>query len=498
MVHKHTRREFLRAAGLSAAAISLRPLAAPGAPAAASASAPDAPANFLILYADDMGWGDVGCNGATDVRTPNLDALAASGIRFTNWYSNAPVCSASRAALLTGRYPMRAGAPGIFASGRQAPGMPPSEVTLAEILGGAGYRTGLVGKWHLGGAPEMRPNRQGFRDFFGFHSGCIDYYSHIYYWGQGGPNGRPPFHDLWRNDTEIWEDGQYFTDLVTRESTAFLRARAKSSPAERFFLYVAFNAPHYPLHAPARYFDRFTHIADPQRRSQAAMVAAVDDAIGEIVRALREIGLYQNTAIFFSSDNGPSAENRNLLDDSGQLYHGGSAGPYRGNKFDLYEGGLRVPAIFTGWFDRFSKGRATDEIGVTMDILPTFASLAVNPPGDRLVPKDRVIDGRDLTAVVRQGAASPHRDQPVFWSQADQRAVRLGNWKLILNARESRAKQSAAPGPSLFDLQADPYETANLAGRNPDRVKEMEALITHWNEDVSGKKAAAAKAAKAL
>ncbi|HYK91259.1 MAG TPA: sulfatase-like hydrolase/transferase [Acidobacteriota bacterium] len=433
--------------------------------------------NFLIFLTDDQGYGDVGCYGATDFRTPNMDSLAAAGARFTNWYSNAPVCSASRASLLTGRYPHRAGAPGIFSSGRNAPGMPIDEVTLAEILRSAGYRTGLVGKWHLGGAPEQRPNRQGFDDFFGFHSGCIDNYSHIYYWGQAGAGGRVPFHDLWRNDTEIWENGQYFSELVTREAVRFI-AENHSRP---FFLYVAYNLPHYPNHAPPRYYERFSHITDSQRKSQAVTVAAVDDSMGEIMSELRRTGLIERTVIFFTSDNGPSAEKRNLLDDSDQTYHGGSAGPFRGYKGGLFEGGIRMPALMS-WAGKIPKRQVITNLGITMDIFPTFLNLA----GCRL-PAGRTIDGRDIYEMAARGGESPHAHEPIFWAYGDQRAVRRDNWKLLLNARLN-FDDKVDDRIFLCDLAADPGERMNLAVENPQLVRELIQLIEAWEKDVMGRK----------
>jgi len=460
------RRHFLRLVAGGTAAAFLGPA---GAASGRSGSRP----NFLIFYTDDQGWGDLSCYGAKDIRTPNMDALAASGVRFTSWYSNAPVCSASRASLLTGRYPRRAGAPGIFRSSRTAPGMPTTEVTLAEALKELGYRTGIVGKWHLGQTAECRPNAQGFDYFFGFLSGCIDYYSHIFYWDQG--RGRVPFHDLWRNDREVWENGRYFTKLVTREARRFI-ADNRSRP---FFLYVAYNAPHYPMHAPREYFGRFSYIKDPQRRTQAAMVATVDDSIGEIMEELRRNGLVERTVIFFQSDNGPSAEPRNLLDDSRQPYHGGSAGPFRGRKGGLFEGGIRMPAILS-WPGTIPAGRVVDEVGIAMDIFPTFIKIAGGS-----VPKDRAIDGKDIFAMAARGAPSPH--DAVFWANGAQRAVRRGKWKLILNGKLS-FRQKAKDKVFLADLEKDPGESVNLSEKYPQVVKELRNLIECWDKDVAAKK----------
>jgi arylsulfatase A-like enzyme len=462
------RREFVKKAAFGLGAILPRWHFGPQASPAASGKP-----NFLIFYTDDQGYGDMGCYGAADFRTPNMDAIAASGARFTCWYSNAPVCSASRASLLTGRYPHRAGTPGIFSSGRTAPGMPASEITLAEALKSAGYRTGLAGKWHLGGAPGVRPNNQGFDDFFGFHSGCIDNYSHIYYWGQGGSQGRAPFHDLWRNETEVWENGRYFTELVTLEALRFIR----ENRAQPFFLYVAYNLPHYPNHAPARYFERMSHIKDPQRRSQAATVAAVDDSLGEVMAELRRSGLLEQTCVFFQSDNGPSVEKRNLLDDSDRPFHGGNAGPFRGNKGSLFEGGIRMPAMMS-WPGTIPAGQVIDRMGIAMDIFPSFVNLA----GGKM-PDDRVMDGQDVFSMIAAGAPSPHVGHPVFWAYGDQRSVRRGKNKLILNPKLN-FDDSLDEKTFLADLEADPGEKTNLAIQRPALVSELRELIESWEKEV--------------
>lgn len=459
------RRKFLQIAG---GAIASAFWAMPRATLSAPQGGPRP--NFLIFYTDDQGWGDMGCYGASELRTPNMDALAASGARFTSWYSNSPVCSPSRASLLTGRYPRRAGVPQILSASRSAKGMPLEELTLAQALKALGYRTALAGKWHLGAAAEYRPTRRGFDEFFGHLGGCIDYYSHIYYWGQG--RGRVPHHDLWRNEREVWHNGEYMTELITREARRFIRDN-RSRP---FFLYVAYNAPHYPMHAPRRYFERVAHIRDPQRRTQAAMLAAVDDGIGEIMNELRQAGLLERTVVFFQSDNGPSAEPRNLLDDSGQTYHGGSAGPFRGHKASLFEGGIRVPALLS-WPGKIPPGQVIDEIGMAMDIFPTFIKLA----GGSL-PNDRVIDGKDILPMVTRGAPSPH--DAVFWAYGRQRAVRRGKWKLVLNPKLN-FREKLDEKVFLADLESDPGETTNLADKHPSLVNELRRSIERWDKDVT-------------
>ena len=269
-----TRRSFL--GGLGATGMG----AAPPMPPAAG----ERP-NVVIILSDDQGWGDVGCYGAEDAQTPHLDALAASGVRLLDFYANAPMCSPTRAALLTGRYPYRCGVPFVVDSRPGKRGLAGDEITIAEILRGQGYRTGLVGKWHLGSHRDSLPNNQGFDDFFGFHAGCVDYYSHRFYWGLGA--GLPSFHDLWRNEREIDESGAYATDLITRESVRFLEEQGGGP----FFLVVSYNAPHYPMHAPQEYLERFPPDMDPDRRMHLALCAAMDDGIGLIVQTLERKGL---------------------------------------------------------------------------------------------------------------------------------------------------------------------------------------------------------------
>src|SRR5947209_20216018 len=237
--------------------------------------------NFVIFLADDLGCHDIGAWGAADLKTPNIDALAGSGARFTNWYAAAPVCAPSRAALLTGRYPIRAGVPA------NGPPLRPSEQTIASLLKPAGYSTGIFGKWHLGNTADTVPNAHGFDRFTGFHSGCIDYYSHRYYWGEPRTVN---YHDLWRDRIEAFEDGQYSTELFAREAAQFIR----DNRANPFFLYVPFNGVHYPMHAPKKYLDRFPDL-DPERRMYAAMLAAVDDGVGQVIRTLRDLNLLDNT-----------------------------------------------------------------------------------------------------------------------------------------------------------------------------------------------------------
>lgn len=420
--------------------------------------------NVVIIYADDLGYGDLGCFGAADMATPHLDTLAAEGVRFTNWYSNAPVCSPSRASLLTGRYPGRTGVNNILGGRRGTPGLPVDQVTLAGMLKNHGYRTGLFGKWHLGVTPEHGPNAHGFDEFFGFLAGCVDYYSHIYYWGQGG--GVNPSHDLWRNGREVWRNGRYLTELITEGATDFIDACGD----EPFFLYVPYNAPHYPMHAPQEYLDRFPGLP-PDRRIMAAMVAAMDDGVGGIMRALRSAGVYDDTLVFFSSDNGPSSESRNFLDGREDLYYGGTAGKLRGHKGSLFDGGIREPAIMS-YPRRIPAAQVCDEVGVMMDVVPTILSLT----GCGL-SADHGVDGLDLSDVLTAEGKSPHGE--VFWEYGKQAAVRDNNWKLVLNGKLDFGRV-AGESLHLSDMSVDPGEQVNLSGEFPEIVERLLQKLESW------------------
>ena len=233
--------------------------------------------------------------------------------------------------------------------------------TLASHLRDRGYRTGLFGKWHLGADSDYAPAHYGFDETFGFRAGCVDYYSHIFYWG-----GHNPVHDLWDGEDEVWRNGEYLTTLIGDRASEFI---ARSAPEGPFFCYIPFNAPHYPMHAPAEHMERVAHLP-PGRQETAAMIAAMDDAVGVILRALEESGTRENTLVLMSSDNGPSRESRNWLDGEEVSYTGGSSGGLRGSKGSVFEGGIRVPGIVS-WPARLPAGAEFDQVGVMMDVLPT-------------------------------------------------------------------------------------------------------------------------------
>ncbi|MCC7154373.1 MAG: sulfatase-like hydrolase/transferase [Bryobacterales bacterium] len=437
--------------------------------AGAAQPAPPRKPNFVVIVTDDHGIGDVGCYGVPEARTPNLDRLAASGVRFSQWYSNAPVCSASRAAIMTGKYPDRTGVQGALPSqpSWDVPGLRQGETTLPRLLRAHGYRTGAVGKWHLGSAPPSRPMAQGFDEFFGWYSGWLDAYSHRYY-QLGSPPGKI-FHDLWRNGKEVFEEPAYMTELLGREAQAFLSRQSARQP---FFLYLAFGAPHYTMMAPARYLNRFPASMERDRRTHLAMVAAVDDVVGSVLDQLKKQGLEQDTVVFFQADNGATREVR--ASSYGEPYIGGSNGRYRGYKLGLFDGGMHVPALLR--IPGVTKpGQVWDRPMASMDLLPTFLSLAAPQ-----APKPAGTDGQNILPVLA-GKAPPHEN--LFWSFNKERAVRHGDWKLILNP--PRFPGDPDPGAVwLSNLEADPSEKTNLAASEPDRVRALTGMIHQWELDV--------------
>jgi len=428
-------------------------------------AAPRKQPNFVVICTDDQGSHDLGCFGAKDVLTPNIDALAASGMRFRNWYANAPVCAPSRSALYTGRYPIRAGVP------TNGLALAPSQKTVAQLLKPHGYATALTGKWHLGSGEDTCPNAHGFDYFYGFHAGCVDFYSHRYYWGEGGKNRQVNYHDLYRNREEIFEDGSYLTERIADEACGFIRRNA----GRPFLLAVTFNAPHYPMHAPQRYKDRFPRLA-PERRTYAAMIAAVDDGVGRIRRTLEQAGLTKDTMIFFIADNGATTEARAGLNQQPAM--AGSNGVYRGFKFSLFDGGMHVPGIVSRP-GRIPEGVETGEIAMTMDITPTICEAAGVAP-----PSGYTLDGSSLLPLLTANAKSPH--EAVFWKNGRQLAARKGQWKLVVNGIEyGRTPESQKPLSGddaifLSDLASDPGETTNLRHKHPEIVDGMQSMLNRW------------------
>lgn len=426
--------------------------------------------NIIMIMTDDQGYGDLSCMGSTDFVTPNFDRLAASGARLDCMYSNSPVCSPSRASLLTGRYPGHAGVRSILAGHRQATGLTPATPTIATALREQGYVTGLVGKWHLGLAPRCRPNQNGFDYFYGFMAGCIDYYSHVFYWGMA--DGRTnPSHDLWENDLEINEDGRYFTELLTERGVEYIREH--SGGQEPFFLYLAYNAPHYPMHAPKKYMERFRHLPW-DRQVMAAMISAVDDGVGDILDELERQGNLANTIIYFQSDNGPSRESRNFMDGREDPYYGGSSGQFKGHKYSLFEGGVRVPSIIS-WPGQIPAGQVIDEPLAAMDLFPTLLRAAGGDTGAY------TLDGLDLTEVLTESAPSPH--DMLFWEMEGQTSVRRGDYKLVLNGVLVE-HGDCTEEVFLSNLREDPSESRNLANQLPELTAELRAAAEGWRANL--------------
>ena len=425
-----------------------------------SLTAADRKPNVIIIYTDDQGSVDLNCYGSKDLVTPHMDGLAKRGVRFTQFYASAPVCSPSRAGLLTGRYPVRAGMPGNAGSTKGKAGLAASEVTIAETMKAGGYKTAHIGKWHLGYTPETMPNSQGFDYSFGHMGGCIDNYSHFFYWQ--GPNR----HDLWRNGEEIFEDGKFFPELMAAEAEGFIQQN-KDKP---FFMYFALNTPHYPYQGYAKWLKHYKDLPYP-RNLYAAFLSTQDEAIGQLIGTVDRLGLRKNTIIIFQSDHGHSHEER-------AHFGGGSSGPYRGAKFSMFEGGLRVPAIIS-WPGSLPEGAVRDQVAHGCDWLPTIAELT----GSKLLQKD--IDGKSIVGVIKNDKAKTPHDV-LHWQTGRGRqprwAVRQGDWKLIGNPQDTSSKAPLTAKDKLFlvNLKESVSEMKNLAANHPDITQRLKKLHDDW------------------
>lgn len=406
--------------------------------------------NIIIILADDMGYGDASCYGNRVYATPNLDRLAAEGLRFTDFHSAGAVCSATRAGLLTGRYPQRAGIPGVIYAApnrNRHHGLHPHEITFAERLRRVGYTTAIFGKWHQGYRPQFNPTRNGFDQFRGYVGGNVDYISHID--GAG-------VYDWW-DGTRLVDEPGYTTHLITRHAERFIEAN-KDRP---FCLYVAHEAPHYPSQGPrdepvrAIGNTRLRPGRTDRKAAHREMMREMDDGVGRILAAVNRHGLTERTFVFFFSDNGATQS--------------GSNGALRGFKGRLWEGGHRVPAI-AWWPGRIEAGTVCRQTTICLDVMPTMLALA-----GASVPVGHRLDGLDLTDLLTANQSLGERD--LFWSYLQMSVVRRGAWKLVVRGADPSTVE-------LFNLDDDPGERRNLTDREPQRVAAMRAALGAWRRDV--------------
>ena len=401
------------------------------------------PQNVIVILADDMGWADLGPDSKID--TPNLDQLARDGVSLSRFYASSPICSPTRAALLTGRYPHSVGMPELAAPQAQY-GVPKlslnhSAVTIPEALKPNGYESILVGKWHLGYDPSEWPRTHGFDEFWGTLAGTSSYY-----------DVKGSYH----NETPIQITG-YYTDAITDKAIDYLKTRESD---RRFFIYLSYTAPHYPLEAPAELVYKYrTKCEHGLFAIYAAMVEQLDIGIGRVLATLDELGLSDNTLVIFMSDNGPSAEYKSYGPSGADI----SNGPLREWKYSTCEGGIRVPFI-ARWPARFPAGQQRSEVAVTMDVLPTILD-AVELP----VPEDMKIHGQSLMSLLTGQDFS--RDAAIHWETKHNMAVIRGDWKLV---------HQFWTQPKLYHLKSDPTETHDIAGQYPEVVSELTELHAAW------------------
>jgi arylsulfatase A-like enzyme len=426
-----SRRQFLRAAGIGVAAMAL-----PTGLFAADGRKP----NVIVILSDDHGYASIGCQGGTEIPTPNIDSIAKNGIRCTNGYVTCAFCSPTRAGLMTGRYQQRFGHednPGPPAAASPIFGLPEGEKTIADYMKAEGYATGMVGKWHLGHRPECHPQKRGFDEFFGFLTGAHSYTN----------PGVGTLEPILRGTTEV-DEKEYLTDAFGREALSFID-KHKEKP---FFLYLAFNAVHHPLETPERYKDSFSQFKIPEKRKYATMLTAMDDAVGKVLAKVRESGLEEDTLIFFLGDNG------------GYRLAGFAPNiPLNGFKGDAFEGGIRIPYLVQ-WKGRIPAGKVYEEPVVSLDILPTAVTLAGGKPGSN-------IEGVNLLPFLAgEKSAAPH--DRLFWRMIDRSGARVGDWKLVRNGDGTE---------KLFNLADDIRETKDLAATNPEKLKEVQAAYKEWD-----------------
>jgi arylsulfatase A-like enzyme len=404
--------------------------------------------NILFIVGDDMGYADVGFHGCKDIPTPNLDALAASGVRFTNGYVSGPYCSPTRAGLMTGRYQTRFGHE--FNPGGGSSGLPLTERTIADRLKAAGYVTGLVGKWHLGAQPEFHPQKRGFDEFYGFLGGAHDYFK-----PSGILRGTEPVTEL-----------DYTTDAFGREAVAFIE-RHKNEP---WFLYLAFNAVHTPMQATDERIAKFPNESDDKRRTYDGMMLAMDEAVGRVRQKLAETGLEQNTLVCFISDNGGPTM-------PGTSINASRNDPLRGSKRTTLEGGVRVPFVVS-WPGHLNPGVFTQP-AIQLDLTATALAAAGVKAG-----RNWRLEGINLLPfLMGEVTGSPH--DALYWRFGQQMAIRAGDYKLVRydsNADTlTGARNQPVTAARLYNLTADIGETQDLAAAMPDKVKELQSRWDAWN-----------------
>jgi arylsulfatase A-like enzyme len=416
------------------------------------------PPNILVIVADDLGYADVGAHGGAEVPTPQIDALARSGIRFTNGYVSAPYCGPSRAGFFTGRYQTRFGAEFNARVGDESRlGLPLSERTIGDYLRAAGYATGLVGKWHLGFSADRHPLARGFDEYFGFLVAMHNFVLR----GDREPEFEAAYsRNMIYRGRELQRIDGYTTDLFTDEAIAFMRRRTDRP----WFLCVAHNAVHTPLEVIKKYGDRVpATVTDPERRGYLSLLIGLDDSVGRLTAHLREQGLERDTLIFFFSDNGGAGRKPHLS------YNTGRNHPLRGNKGQVLEGGNRVP-FFVSWPGTVAAGRTFDEPVITLDIAATALAAAGRPVAS-------AIDGVNLLPWLRgEKGGAPH--DALFWRLGPQRAVREGRWKLV-DWRDFDAKRQS--GWQLFDLEADVGEKTDVSARHPEVASRLARRWDEWN-----------------
>lgn len=401
--------------------------------------------NILIIVGDDMGYADVGFHGCKDIPTPNLDALAAAGVRFSNGYVTGPYCSPTRAGLLTGRYQNRFGHETNF--GGPGGGMPVTEQTLADRLRNAEYVTGLVGKWHLGDKAGQHPQQRGFEEFFGFLGGAHDYFQ-----SKGILRGTEPATEL-----------DYTTDAFGREACDFI----EKHQVHPWFLYLAFNAVHTPMQATDEGLKKFAGITDPQRRTYAAMMASMDNAIGDVRKKLEETGQAENTLIAFISDNGGPTM-------AGVTINGSRNEPLRGSKRTTLEGGVRVPFIVS-WPGKIEPGVFNQPV-IQLDLHATALAAA-----EVDAKPEWKLEGVNLLPFLSGQESGPPHDA-LYWRFGQQMAIRRGDWKLVRYDPVADGEKGRATPVKLYNLADDIHEDKDLSAEMPDKVKELQAKWDAWDQ----------------